>query len=71
MPLPTHDTEIHTELPDKVTLDEAAVALGKTPTRIRQMIQAKNFKQVWELGGRPTYLLDKAEVQAMAEESEA
>lgn len=67
-PLPTFDTKVHTSLPKHITLDEAAALLGKTPARVRQMIQAKNFKQVWELGDRPTYLLSRSEVERMAGE---
>lgn len=66
-PLPTYETKTITELADKVTLDEAAIILGKTTSRVRQMIANKNFKKVWELGGRPTYLLARAEVTELAE----
>lgn len=69
--LPTYETKVFTELPKHVTLDEAAALLDKTPARVRQMIGNKNFRKVWELGDRPTYLLDRREVEAMAEEGQA
>lgn len=64
--LPVYETEIIKKLDDLVTLDEAAKMLDKSGARVRQMIAANNFKRVWELGARPTYLLNRAEVRAMA-----
>ena len=63
--LPIYETEVIKHLGDLVTLDEAAKILGKTGSRIRQMIAKGNFQKVWELGDRPTYLLSKDELRKM------
>lgn len=65
--LPLHETEVITDLDDKVTLDQAAKILDKSGSRVRQMIEGGNFKRVWRLGTRPTYLLDRQECQELAD----
>lgn len=69
--LPTYETKVRTELPDHLTLEEAAPMLGRSTARLRQMVKAQNFQNVWELGDRPTYLLSRAEVLVMVSAQEA
>lgn len=66
IPLPTHDTVFHDHLPEVVSMPEAVAILGRTSSRIRQMVDAKNFKDVYRLGDRPTYFFNRAELEEMA-----
>jgi len=66
--LPTFDTTTLEQLAQHVTVPEAAELLGRSESRVRQMIAANNFRKVWALGapGRKFYLLNRAEVERMA-----
>ena len=66
VPIPTFDTD-YVELSTWITVPEAAEVLERTTARVRQMIDAGNFKTVATVGDRPLYLLDAKDVERVAE----
>ena len=63
--LPTYDTQ-KVFLTDYITVEQAAGILERTASRVRQMILNNNFATIMEVGDRPLYLLDRAEVEGLA-----
>lgn len=67
--LPKYDTAFEA-LPGWITVEEAAHILDRTGARVRQMIEARNFKRVAIVGDRPLYLLRRNEVKRMAQRTD-
>lgn len=70
VPLPTYETVTIEGLPEYLSLEDAAAALGRTTTRLRQMVDNNNFQRVYAVGRRPAYFFDRAEIEAMAKAQE-
>lgn len=70
--LPTFDTDVRTVIPGFATVDDAAALLGCSTANVRRLIATNNFETVWKLGDvRPFYMLDRAEVERMADARKA